>query len=286
MSQNYTTEVIFPVEFTHIPQGQILTRTHDSVVLLKLNSRGYDLLDLTFLKKRKPININLSGKKIHKSRYSIGNFILTNEVKNQIRDQLEFTDKLIEILPDTLKFKLESIASKEVTVLSDISYSLKPQHQIYGELGINPQTITLFGPPSVIDTIEYVKTENVSFQYLDKNIEIKLLLKKPTVNKNIKFSSDSIELYIPVEKFTEGVIDIPIEIKNAPQKSIKLFPDKVIITYLIALKDYSNFKADMISAGIEFDSSKKKQIVNVLQKPSYVKITNINPKSVEYLLIK
>ncbi len=286
MSQDYTKEIIFPISYSNPPQEQILTKSLDTVVLLKLNSRGFDLMNLTFFKRKKTININLAGKRINKNRYSLGNYILTENIKYQIRQQIDFTDKVIEILPDTLHFILEDISTKEIKVISNIEYSLKTQHQVYGDIHIYPESVIISGPPSLIDTITSVKTSKINFNELDKSVKTKVHISPPISNNNLNLSHDSVEISIPIEKFTEGVVNVPIEIKGPPERPIKLFPENAKITYLIALKDFTSFKTEMISAGIQFDSTKKWQNIKIFQQPSYIKITNIHPQSVEHLFLK
>ncbi len=70
MSNDYTTDIDFPVQYTNPPSGQILTNTYDTIVTLKLSSRGFDLLNLQFFESTKPIQINLSGSNIREDQHS------------------------------------------------------------------------------------------------------------------------------------------------------------------------------------------------------------------------
>ena len=58
------------------------------------------------------------------------------------------------------------------------------------------------------------------------------------------------------------------------------------VTYLIALKDYSNFQTEMLSIGINFDKNKNRQTIKVFHQPSFIQITNIEPETLEYIIIK
>ena len=286
MSQDYTTDINFPVTYTNSPNGQILTHTYDSIVSIKLTARGFDLLNLGFFKSPKPIEINLSGSNVRKSRYSLDSYILSININSQILNQIKFTDRISEISPDTLRFDLEQIISKKVMVESNIQITPKPQHQLYGEVNISPNTVTISGPPSMIDTIDIIKTSFVRFTNIDKNINTRIKLQKPTSNSKLSISIDSVDLFIPIEKFTENIASIPISIRNADRGAIKLFPENVDVKYLIALKDYSNFQTDMLSIGINFDKNKKRQTLEVFHQPSFIKITNLEPETVEYIIIK
>lgn len=286
MSQDYTTDIDFPVEYTNPPSGQILTFTHDSIVSIKLTSRGFDLLNILFLESRDPILINLSGGNIRKNQSSISSYILTRNINSQILRQIEFTDRISEISPDTLYFDLEKIISKKVEIISDIQFTPKTQYYQYDKIIVSPDSITISGPPSMIDTINYIKTFETRFLNVDKNIKSRIRLQKPNSNNKLTISSDSVDLFLPIEKFTENTIYSPIVIRNAELGTIKLFPDNVKVTYLIALKDYSNFQTNMLSVGINFDKNKNRQTVELFNQPSFIRITNIEPETLEYIIIK
>lgn len=286
MSQDYTTDIDFLVKYTNPPKGQILTHTTDSVVSIKLTSRGFDLLNILFLESREPIQINLSGSNIRKNQSSGGSHILTRNINSQILRQIKFTDRISEISPDTLHFDLEKIISKRVAIVRNFEFTPKPQHYIYGDIIISPDSLTISGPPSMIDSIHYIKTSEIHFMNVDKNINNRIKIQKPNSNSKLTVSADSVDLFIPIEKFTENVIKSTIIIRNADQSTIKLFPENVSVTYIIALKDYLNFQTDMLSIGINFDKSKNRQTLAVFHQPSFIKITNIEPQTVEYIIIK
>lgn len=286
MSQDYSTDIDFPVQYINPPKGQILTHKHDSIVNIKLTSRGFDLLNILFLKSREAIQIDLSGSNIRKNTTSVESHILTRNINAQILKQIKFTDRISGISPDTLRFDLERIISKKVAVISDFQYTTKAQHYLYGDIKIVPDTITISGPPSMIDTINFIRTSDKRFLNVDKTINTRIKLQKPNSNSKFTLSSDSIDLFIPIEKFTENVISMPIVIRNVDKGTIKLFPENVEVTYLIALKDYSNFQTDMLSLGIIFDQSKNRQTIEVFHQPSIIRITNIEPETLEYIIIK
>lgn len=286
MSQDYTTDIDFPIQYTNPPTGQILTNTHDSVVSIKLTSRGFDLLNILYFESRESIQINLSGSNIRKNASSVESHILTRNINTQILRQIKFTDRISEISPDTLHFDLEQIIYKKIAVISDVNYSLKAQHYLYGDIKISPDTITISGPPSMIDSINFIKTLETHFMNVDQNLNSRIKLQKPNSNNKLTISSDSVDLFIPIEKYTENVINSPITIRNADQGSIKLFPENVKVTYLIALKDYSNFQTEMLSIGINFDKNKNRQTIKVFHQPSFIQITNIEPETLEYIIIK
>ncbi len=72
--------------------------------------------------------------------------------------------------------------------------------------------------------------------------------------------------------------------------SIKTFPEKVKITYFVALIDYNRVDHEMFKAQVNIPVIGKltpgKLKVNIVQFPSFVKIRKIVPDKVEYIILK
>lgn len=286
LSQNYTTTINFQIKYINSLPKKALTHTYDSVISIEMTSNGLNLLNFRFFKHKKSLKINLLESDIKNKSYSIENYILTKDILQQIYYQLDFSEKISKISPDTLIFILENIISKNVEVIGDFEIQCKTQYQIYGSSRISPSTITISGPPSMIDSIHSIKTFSKLFMSVDKNINVQLELKKPINDNKITLSTDTVGLYVPIEKFTENIVESPIVVRNNENSVIKLFPENVKVTYQIALKDYSNFRTDMLSVGINFDNNENRQSVRIFHQPSFIKITNIAPETIEYIILK
>ncbi len=282
MSKDYTTEIKFPLSYENPPVGLTLIHAQDSTITIKLNSKGFDLLYVKMFDSKSEIKINLAESNI----YSAGNkkYILTNNISNQILRQIKFADQISGIFPDSLRFQLEPIISKKVPVNVNINYTLKPTYLIYNDPVVVPDSVLISGPPSLINEITFIETESKNISNVDEKIEKEFQLIKPK-NDKVEYSHKKISYTAEVEEFTEGVAEIKIQVKNTQEGRIKLFPEKAKVTYLIALKDFSNFKDDMISIGIKFDPVKERQKLEILHQPSFIRITNIEPKNVEYIIL-
>ena len=67
---------------------------------------------------------------------------------------------------------------------------------------------------------------------LNKNKYLSLKIIKPPHTEKLTISNDNIIVYVPVAKFTEGTVDVPVTvINNIKQKGIRVFPNNVRITY-------------------------------------------------------
>ena len=107
---------------------------------------------------------------------------------------------------------------------------------------------------------------------------------------SVEFSTKKVVVKVPVEKFTEGTLELPVEVLNLPEQYvIKTFPEKVKITYLVGLSNYEKVNADQFSLLAYFDkkdanaSSLKLKLVKF---PEVVRNPKIETDKVEYILRK
>ncbi len=286
MSKDYSSDITYKVNFYNPPANQIISKIGDSIVYLQIDSRGFDLFNRRYLKKSDELNIDLSKVTIHNDRYTMGSYILSESILNQIRSQNEFPNYINRIYPDTLHLKLENTISKEVDIKLQLEITPKQQHYVYGEITTSAQKTILTGPSSVIDTVEFITTENLILRNIDSDQQLNLNLINPYVKQNVSLSVNAIELIIPIQQFTESSINIPIQVSQPSGQHIKLFPETINIKYMVALKDYDRINSDMFSANVNYDlNSLNYQKVTLKQIPNFVKIISFSPETVEYLIL-
>lgn len=287
MSKDYTSDVKFNINYINPPTNKIITDVLDSIIYLNLGSRGFDLFNQSYLKNKKSININLQSVDIHKSQDTNGSYILTSTLLYQVKRQFDFANQISSISPDTLYLNLENSVSKEVSIAMQIEIEPKQQHYIYGNIKQSHSSVVINGPSSLVDSIQSIQTEFIRLQDIYQNMDVKLALINPFDKDQLNLSIDSVTIAIPIEEFTESSINVKINILNKQDLSLKLFPEEIEITYLVALKDFQNINPDMFNVEIHFDPELIHHQDVILQHyPSFIKISNFKPKRVEYVILK
>ena len=80
-----------------------------------------------------------------------------------------------------------------------------------------------------------------------------------------------------------------VKIDNNSNKKLRLFPDKVKIKYIVSLTDYNIIKDNSFIISIDTaDISSENNFLPVylIDYPSNTRITSIEPKEVEYIIIE
>ena len=256
-------------------------------IQLRVKAFGYTLLKEKMSAALSPIELDLNK---HLSQSFEGSkakqFILTYRLRNAVTKQHGSEILLEGIEPDTLFVELAAVASKIVPVKPDIQTDFEQQYMQSGDLTFEPQEITISGPKSVIDIIEIVRTEQIKFKKLNQKVSTKLSL--IPINQ-VNFSYRSVLLSIPVEKYTEITVKVPVDIENQPDNVRLMFiPRTIDVKCNVVLSKYFTLKPVMFKAVVDFglisNSLNKKLKVRLITIPEFVILVDFNPKYVEYII--
>ena len=236
LSKNYTAS--FPVKINYISLSNdfVLTEKPADYVEVDLGGSGFHLLAEKLSFDITELSIDLNSAKPHyiESRY----YIKTSDYKSALSRIIDNDLKLSYLSPDTLYFKTEKRISKIVPVKLDADLSFKPGCLFRGDIEISPKKVVISGPSSALDTIKSIKSEKFSYSDLEDSISFKVDLVNPFEEK-ILMNPKTVEVLLPVEKFTEKKITLPIEvIMDSEKTELKIFPEYVELTYLVPLSKY------------------------------------------------
>lgn len=290
LSKNFSSSVSYNVEYQNIPDGYILEKISDTVITVGLDAQGFNLVRQLLAKRKPVLNIDLSGIKVHSEKGSFSAYLTSSALSKKIASQTGTQREINFIAPDTLWFSFLSEYKQRVAVSHQVSYQLRSQHMLYDSIEVVPDSIWVFGPQKLIDTIRFVPTVNQTLNDLFENQNINLALQAPP-NRLISYSDPIVEVQLKVEKFTEKAFELPIRIINTESNDmLRIFPEKVSVTCLVALKDYKRVEAAMFEAAVIYkpaeDQVSSKLKIELTNYPSYVRIARIEPERVEYILVK
>lgn len=289
LGKEYTTEIEYPVRFTNLPDNQAFIGKVPTKAKLKVSGLGFTLLQYKYSYYLLPFLIDLQAyKPIHlKGGGEHDFFIRSQELAAQFANHLGSELKLNSIMPDTLFLSLDHLERKKIPVLLHSKVTCKRQFmQVNRPIAI-PDSIEIFGPRSVLDTLLYVKTKHVDFPNVSSSFSQEINLEP---NNNVKYSKNTVKVFISVEKFTEAKIRLPIRIMNAPNTGkLMIFPNDITLYFIVSLNDYLNIKnkKDRFRAVVDYNDRSKtlpRMKVRITQFPASVRISRQNPLYVSYII--
>ncbi|TDO24758.1 CdaR family protein [Pedobacter duraquae] len=277
----YTAKTV--LVYKNFPQKKAFHPLQSDTVDLQVEGTGWQLL---FARLRvNPQSITISLDKLNNRDY-----ILFSEQLYSVNKQLETSQKIISVRPDTLYFDFSKRTVKRVPVKLVSNFGFAPQYGVSDDIEITPNYVTVSGPQQDIEQINDWKTDTLSLQHI-QNTTITRVAMTQNKLKNVNIFPSSVEIKVPVDEFTEKTVEVPLKvINNSDYYTIKLYPKKVKVTFLVALSSYQQVNEDFIEASVDINEWKQlkhsRLSVKLTRFPDYCKLVKIVPGKVDFIIEK
>ena len=191
---------------------------------------------------------------------------------------------------ETLRVRMAQRRRKPfVPQLRNIDISFAAGCGICGDARIEPDTVWLYGSAASLDGIESVYTAPATVANIDRSGYVTLDL-DPVWEKyaDLRSSTSSVRVYIPVEAYTEGTVTLPVRfLADDTSLRAKLYPEQVEVTYWVPIKEAGNVSLGRFVASVDYSATDNTEMrVCIDQFPSNVRIKSIQPEYVKYVIIK
>ena len=264
-----------PVAAINIPPGKVILNDLPKVVKVKIKGTGKDLIALMV---RTGARLKLDLFDVEQSK------IFHIEPRNVFLSRPIGAIQSNEIImPDSIRVILDDFQRKQIPVSSNIKPKVAPGFTIVGDAQINPDSVLISGPQSLISKINSISTEEVNFENLTDNLKQNIRLVSQSSNK-IVVSTNRVEISLDIQKLVEITLTgIPVNIRNAPP-NVNVYPRPSTLSLvlegggdllaqlnrndIIAYLDYNRVKG---SPGIEHPA--------VIEKPPGINYRDVQPKT-------
>ncbi|NJK94693.1 MAG: hypothetical protein HC905_07035 [Bacteroidales bacterium] len=137
-----------------------------------------------------------------------------------------------------------------------------------------------------MDTLKFVSTETIRKSRVNDTIRKQIDL---VPIRTLQYNLEEVDILIPVEKYTEKTLSVPIEVVNLPSDLIlKTFPGYVSISAMVAVTDYSKLNSDLFRVIVDYNDidpqRTRKLKVNLVKSPGFIVNTKFTPKNVDFII--
>jgi len=269
--------------YKNFPQKRAFHPSQSDTVDLKVEGTGWQLL---FARLRvNPQSISVSLNQLNRRDY----VVLSDQLYG-INKQLESSQKIISVKPDTLYFDFTKRSTKKVNIRLVQKIDFVKQYGISNDIKLTPEEVTVTGPIEELQKIGSWNTDTLKLLKVQNNATVRVALQHSTL-KNVNIFPSIVEVKLPVDEFTEKTIEVPLKITNNwNYNSIKLYPKKVKVTFLVALSNYEQVDENFITATVDADEWQKLNhhqfSVKISQFPNYCKLVRIAPSKIDFVVEK
>jgi YbbR domain-containing protein len=108
---------------------------------------------------------------------------------------------------------------------------------------------------------------------------------------NLNVYPRTVQVRVPVEEFTEKTVEVPVKLLNNHNfYNVKLFPEKVNVTFTTSLRRYPEVDDDFFEASADLSLWQQRGYtslpIKLTRQPEYCKIVKIEPQSVDFIIHK
>ncbi|EZH72072.1 hypothetical protein ATO12_24345 [Aquimarina atlantica] len=284
-SKNYTQEVEVAIRYTNIPQDKIFNEQSDQTLRMVLNGNGFRLMNHNWSRPTLQFNVEDAVSNSGDQYY-----FRVDKESSVLKNKLDFKGRVLSVQKDTIRLKLDHNLEKKIPV----KIAEKIQYAIgYGSdkgLVVSPDSITISGPSQIIDTIQYITTENLNLEGLNVNYTSKLDINIEELPTTITVTPAQVEAHVLVSKFTEGDQKIPITLNNIPEGTeIKIFPKEISVVYRVGLDKYNEISPRDFMVVADYAKASEESLfltLELVNKPDYIHDVRLQVKQVQFVVLK
>jgi YbbR domain-containing protein len=197
-------------------------------------------------------------------------------------------EELLNILPDTLIFRYDVNMVKKVPVVLNLDIKFSPGFDVFESITSKPDSVIIIGARELVTEVKSIEAELLKLNEVKADINQSIMLKLSQKSKGLKYSDKTVRIEAHVERFTEGVMKIPVNIVNVPEGlSLSYFPKMVNVTYYTSLNNFAavtskDFKVECNYA--EVSQAQPFLIPALVKMPKTVKNAKINQQRIEFII--
>lgn len=283
LSNRYVYSVNVSLKYVNIPPKRAFHPLQSDTVKMQVEGTGWQVLFSNLRLKSQDIQVDLNGLK---SR----DWVVFSNQMGYINRQFSANQRIVSISPDTLYFNFSEQAVKRVPVNLNYNFEFKKQYDVVGNVLLEPKFVTVTGPLEDLVQIDHWSTDTFNRKDVSEEVVARLSLSK-SQKANINVHPSMVDVRIPIGEVTEKIVDVQIKAENTRgYRQVKILPEKVRITMMVSLANYTSIDKDSFEAVINLQDWKSNHIKNlpviITKVPDFVKIVKCEPQNVEFLLWK
>ncbi len=277
LSDDYSTTFKLPVIINNIPEGYALKELSNPYVVVTLKGQGWQLAQLSF-----GVDHDLSvkcedNKQLRK--VSVRNALEQN-------DWLTSTLQVTLVSPEQIEYRLEKTSSKKVPIVEDLLLNYNSGYGLVSDIEVFPDSVTIYGPKSLVKGIDEVKSVRTEFVGLDKSVNQVVMLQGI---EHIKYNRAEAVIRFEVQKIVDKVFEnVKVIRKNVPpSRDLSLFPENINLVLRGGINHLAGLTNNDIKAHVRFRQALEDtlgSIEPVIEIPPFTTLIDVKPNRLEYII--
>ena len=218
---------------------------------------------------------------IHSDKGTI--HIPSDVLRRSISDILQGTSKLVDTRPESITCSYFTEQEKSVAVAFAGIVTPAEEYQLVETPTLSRKRIKIYGQDKAFSGIDTIYTVPEEWSDICDTVVRSIALDIP---RAMRAETDSVEVRVITERFTEKKMVVPLRVRNAPDGfRLRLFPKEVEVNVRVAIRHFAQVQASDITATCTYSSDRKETMdVEIRYSTPYITAAWAYPAVVEYLL--
>ncbi len=287
LSDDYVVTYSTPIVFNEVPaEIWLMEGQYQHNVQTIVSTSGFRHLKASYEIRRSSKGIPISLNRLVWSKQNEHNFFIsTSQLIPSLTEKLKLNENEIQFTEKEIVFKAEPTLAKKLPIRFISEVPIKSGYDIYGTISTTPDSMTVFAPKVIADTLTMLPAQADLPNDIQKTIHGTAYI---VYNEHLlKPQSTQVEFTIPIEQFTEKRFRLPIQ--QPKNNALKLFPDHAEAIFRLCIHDFENFHEDAIQIMADtqgLHANRQFLQIDATFSSKKAELIQLIPDKVEYLILK
>ncbi|MCR4920903.1 MAG: YbbR-like domain-containing protein [Bacteroidaceae bacterium] len=284
LRDTFETEIDIPLVLTGVPDNVRITTPLPDNIYVSVRDKGTTLVGYQW-RRRTMHPLEFDFRDYDNGAVSGRGQIAPAEVLRMVQHQLVATTQIQGIRPDTLEFYYNRGLCYRLPVRPQGTFLPSAQTYIQS-ISVTPDSVDVYAPASVLDTMRYAYTQALSLTGLSKSASRPVNLMSI---RGVKYEPDEVNVEISVDFYVEKTLQVPIIGLNfPPDYRLRTFPSHASVTFRAGSVRVKDVTADNFVLAFTYEelmqNEADKLTLHLKSLPSGVSNVRITPQDVDYLI--
>ncbi|MBK7378192.1 MAG: hypothetical protein IPJ03_04185 [Ignavibacteriales bacterium] len=279
LSSDYFAVIEVPLKLVNIPKGLTSGSVMPDKILIKVKSKGWKLISMNVASPAEfvvPLSVDSGFKFINLNNYLSENNWLSEDMQ------------VMDIIPDTISFYIESIGTKKLPIEANLNLNFKTGYGLASEIKFIPDSVMVTGPKSILKGMKSINTERSTYNNLSEKIVERIEVKKL---RGFSYSADNLLMSLDVQAIIDKSFEeIPVKVLNVPpDREVVLIPNLITVSVLGGIEVLGKLSENDFSASIEYGEVVVDSTGTVspeIDFPDNTQLIYIKPERLRYVITK
>lgn len=282
-SKTYNEVVDIPVHYVNVPLDKLLKPDRPEELKLWMSESGFAIAYYNIFPPT--LTVDVSDSRIEDTVFVYS----MEDHRDAIERQLGLNFDRISFPEDELRIGFEQRAEKRLPVEPHVDLQYAAGYAALGDLQLDTDSITVSGPGAMLDTIEVLRTQLLKKENIKSNLTGTLYIDTSMI-KGVTLYQNQVSYQLEVDRFTEGRLEVPIELVNVPAgRNVVIFPQQLIVSYQVSLDNFNSVQASDFKVVCDFSQLRDGQdylVPQIQEQPEIVENVRMNEKRISFIIKK